>query len=156
MTYTTLEAGLRRLVIGLADQDIKVGQGFSYDGGVLVADDVAEIGFASIVCLAQNVSTQLGMGGLGYRLEIGAANPVFPLHAVPEGDAPLFMAAAPFVTDVFMNDVRECRHDLALLFERAARVLDPAFALASHTTYATGPVLAHASVSDLQHPGLGR
>ena len=156
MTHTDLETQLRRLMVGLADQDIKVGQGFRYDGGALMADDVAEIGYASILCLAQHLAERLGMESFGYEFTVGDANPVFPLHVKASGQAKAFLCVAPFVQDVFFNEVRECRHDLALVFERAMRTLDPAFELATHTTYDVAAAMNRTTAFDLHQPGLGR
>lgn len=152
------DAQMRRLVIGLADQDIKDGQGFGYDGGVLHAEEVADLALPSILCLAQDLSQRLGVGDLGYRFELATANPVFPLHALHERQGVGFSAAAPFVTEVFEHEVRECRHDLARLFEMAAQRVQPDYTLAANTTYSTPSAsnAAPAEPSSTSTPTLGR
>lgn len=133
--HEIFEAQIRRLILGLADQEIKKGHGFLYDGGPLYADDVAEIATPSILCIAHDLSQRLGLKGFGYRFSIAEPNPVFPIHAVPVGESPKFFEVAPFVTEVFEGEVRDCRMDMALLFEAAAKLVHPEFNLVTHTNY---------------------
>ncbi len=144
METEALDSSLRRLVCGMADQDIKAGKPFFYDGGRLLAEDVATLGLPSIICLADRLSVQLGLGSLGYRFALGECAGGFPLLAQHDGASPArpFATVAPVLYDVFVSDVRECRDDLARLFERAARVVDPDFRLAADT--ALSPTLAPA------------
>jgi len=146
MLKEDFESQLRRLVTGLADQEIKAGREFAYDGGVMYADDVAEVALPSILCIAQDLSRRLGIGDFGYRFEMGEPNPVFPLHAIPEHPAPRFFEVAPFITEVFDGEVMDCRHDLALLFEAAARLLHPEFNLGTHTGYTAATVAINEEV----------
>lgn len=139
MAKEQLEDQLRRLVLGLADQAIRRGDKFFYDGGALHADDVADIGLPSILCIAQDVSSRAGMGGFGYQFKMDQPNPVFPLHASLAGNAPRFFEVAPFVSEVFHGEVMDCRQDLAVLFETAAQLLRPGFSLAANTNH-TVPV----------------
>lgn len=142
METDTLDVALRRLVCGPADQDIKEDKPFFYDGGRLLAEDVATLGMPSILCLADRMSVQLGLGSLGYRFALGEDTGGFPLKAARDGSLASrpFATVAPFLYDVFVSDVRECRLDMARLFERAARVMDPEFRLAADTAYS--PALA--------------
>lgn len=119
-----LKSCLHRFITGLADQEIKNGRNFFYDGGLLYADDVAEIGLISIMCIAQNLSERLHIGGFGYRFEISTLpNPVFPIHAIPVGQSARFFKVAPFVSRVFDCEVLSCRNDFARVFEIAAKSL---------------------------------
>lgn len=154
MANDDFESQLRRLVTGLADQEIKAGREFFYDGGVMHADDVANVAVPSILCIAQDLSQRLGIGDFGFRFEMGEPNPVFPLHAIPSGAAPRFFAVAPFVTEVFDGEVMDCRQDLALLFEAAARLLRPDYSLGTHTNYTATSVAVRAD--DTPSPSLGR
>ena len=139
MAKEQLEDQLRRLVLGLADQAIRRGEKFFYDGGELHADDVADIGLPSILCIAQDVSSRAGLGGFGYQFKMDQPNPVFPLHAVQVGERARFFDVAPFVSEVFHGEVMDCRQDLAVLFEAAAQLLLPGFSLVANTNH-TVPV----------------
>ncbi len=154
MATVDFESRLRRLVTGLADQEIKAGRAFYYDGGVMYADDVANVALPSILCIAQDLSQRLGVGGFGYHFKMGAPNPVFPLHAIPERPAPRFFGVAPFITEVFDGEVMDCRHDLALLFQAAAQLLRPEFRLDTHTNYTVAT--AAISAEDDSAPSIGR
>lgn len=154
MAHDDFEAKLRRLVTGLADQEIKAGRGFAYDGGVMHADDVAEVALPSILCIAQDLAQRLGVGDFGYRFEMGDPNPVFPLRAIPERPAPRFFEVAPFIAEVFDGEVMDCRQDLAVLFEAAAKLLHPEFSLGAHTNYTAATVAV--STEDIPAPSLGR
>jgi len=137
METDVLDNALCRLICGLADQDIRDDKSFFYDGGRLLADDVTTLGMPSILCLADRLSASLGMGSLGYRFALGEAVGGFPLRAERDRSGTLrpFSAVAPLLYDVYVNDVRECRTDLAQLFERAARVIDPQFRLSTDAVY---------------------
>lgn len=144
MAQDGFESQMRRLVTGLADQEIKAGREFVYDGGALHADDVAEIGMPSILCIAQDLSKRLGTGDFGYRFQMGEVNPVFPLHAIRERPTARFFEVAPFVTEVFEGEVLDCRHDLARLFEVAAKLVRPEFNLESNTNHRAATIAANA------------
>lgn len=137
MTRGDINEQLHRLVTGLADQEIKAGLTFCYDGGELHAEEVSHIALPSILCIAQDMSARLGMGDFGLRFELTETpEPVFPLHAVNGGTpSATFMTLAPLVTEVFDREVRECRHDLARLFEMAAQRVDNSYLLSTRTTY---------------------
>lgn len=139
MAHEQLEDQLRRLVLGLTDQAIVRGEKFHYDGGVLHADDVAEIALPSILCIAQDVAVRTGLGDFGYQFKMDQPNPVFPLHAVCVREGARFFDVAPFVSEVFHGEVLDCRQDLAILFETAAQLVRPDFNLAANTNY-TVPV----------------
>lgn len=131
------ESQVKRLVTGLADQAGLAGYSFFYDGGKLHPDDIAEMATPSILCLAQELSTRLGMKGFGYNFGFGAANPVFPIHGLADnGRSPAFFEVAPFVAEVFEGEVLDCRDDLARLFEAAALVIQPGFSLEANTNHA--------------------
>jgi hypothetical protein len=136
-----LEDQLRVLVIGLADQEIKAGRNFKFDGGDLHADEVAELITPSMLCIAQRLSERLGTGDFGFQFELGDANPVFPLHAKRVSANVRFFQVAPFVTEVFERNVLACRADLSQVFELAAQTLHPEFSLSEHTNH-TAPVNA--------------
>lgn len=117
-----LSAKLSALMTGLADQKIKNGEEFLYGGGRLFASDVAEIALPCALVLADSLSRHLGMGGSGYEFELGAPNPVFPVHAVavePRG----FMEVAPFLAEVFESAVFHFRHDLTQVYALAANYM---------------------------------
>lgn len=154
MANEDLESQLRRLVTGLADQEIKAGRSFAYDGGVMHADDVAEVALPSILCIAQDLSRRLGVGDFGYRFEMREPNPVFPLHAIPGRPSPRFFEVAPFITEVFDGEVMDCCQDLALLFEAAAKLLHPEFNLYTHTNYT--PTTVAVSTEGAPAHSLGR
>jgi hypothetical protein len=123
------------LITGLADQKIKEGEKFNYDGSNFHAEDVAICLLPSILVLAQGLSERLGIGSFGYRFALThEPNPVFPLMAeLQEGASPVFLRLAPFVQEVFNTQVMDCRHDLLQLFEAAARLLEPTFTVRTHT-----------------------
>jgi hypothetical protein len=124
MVDNPLEDQLRRLLTGLADQAIVRGEQFFYDGGELYADDVADIGLVAVLCIAQALSERTGLGGFGYEFELAApANPIFPLHASPQGELPDFFRVAPFVAAVFYGEVLAARQDLTLLYRAAVQAL---------------------------------
>lgn len=129
---------LKRLFIGLADQEIRQGKDFLYDGGRLHADEVADLMLPSVVCIAQELSNRLGLGGFGYRFALGAnTSHGFPLSMdwMPDDTAAKrFFEIAPFVVEVFEGEVIDCRLDLARLFESAVRLLQPDFSLDRDTT----------------------
>lgn len=115
-----IDAQLTALMTGLADQKIKDGVGFFYGGGRLYAADVAEIALPCTLVLADALSRRLGMGGSGYEFEIGAPNPVFPVHAV-KVQPRQFFEVAPFVTEIFEAAILDVRHDLSRVYAFAAR-----------------------------------
>ncbi len=124
MDENQLDDQLRRLLTGLADQAIVRGEQFIYDGGELYADDVADIGLVSVLCLAQALSESVGLGGFGYEFRLAApANPVFPIHASPPEVLPEFFRVAPFVAAVFHAEVLEARQDFTLLYHAAVQRL---------------------------------
>lgn len=134
--YSRLEEQLKRLLHGLADQSNQQGVSFYYDGGILYPDDVAEILLPSALCIAQHLKANVGMGDIGYQFSIGFPNPVFTLHADPnDRDPPAFYEVAPFIVDVFEHEVKTCKLDVALVFETAARLLDPEYSLGTHNNY---------------------
>lgn len=134
MSDSAFEQQLKRLVIGLADQQIKKGQEFYYDGGRLFADEVADVTLPSLLCLAQHMSERVGLGSFGYQFELGEVNPVFPLRVQRVGTASFFQVA-PFVLEIFDSDLLECRSDLAMFFERAAKLVTPEFDLRINTNH---------------------
>lgn len=137
MTRGDVQTQLRRLVTGLADQDIRAGSMFCYDGGELHAEDVSDMALPSILCIAQDLSVRLGMGDFGYAFELTeSGEPVFPLRMVQIRPGATFMTVAPLLVEVFEREVRECRNDLAHLFEIAAQRIDPTYTLHARTTYA--------------------
>ncbi|ANN80868.1 hypothetical protein BAU07_26465 (plasmid) [Bordetella flabilis] len=111
-------AQLTALMTGLADQKIKAGANFIYDGGRLFASDVAEIALPCALVMADSLSRRLGMGGCGYEFELGAPNPVFPVHAIPVKPR-AFSEVAPYVTDVFEGVIFHLRHDLVRVYALA-------------------------------------
>lgn len=115
-----LDGQLIALITGLADQKIKDGAEFFYDGGALHAIDVAEIALPCTLVLADALSRRLGVGGSGHAFEIGAPNPVFPVCAT-QVQPRQFLEVAPFVTEIFENVVVEVRHDLSRVYAFAAR-----------------------------------
>ena len=131
MASDELSLQLRRLVTGLADQEMLAGHAFVYDGGNLYADEIADLMLPSIVCLAQDLSLRLEMGSFGYRFELrGAVEDGLPLAMAREAGHPkLFLEVAPFVSEVFGGDVMRCCSDLARLFERAAQLVNPHYRL---------------------------
>jgi hypothetical protein len=141
MQPDALTRQLKRLVIGMADQEILAGRDFFYDGGRLHADEVADLMLPSVVCIAQDLSDRLELGSFGYRFKLGASDSAaFPLtmEFVADGsvDAKRFFEVAPFVVEVFEGEVVDCRLDLARLFESAARLVREDFSLDRHTNYA--------------------
>lgn len=155
MAQVQLEEQLRRLVLGLTDQAIVRGDEFRYDGGLLHADDVADIALPSILCLAQDLSVRYGVGSFGYEFKMDEPNPVFPLHAVSVDGDVNFSKVAPFISEVFHGEVMDCRQDLAVLFETAAQLVRPGFNLSANTNYSVpigsdGPAEPDSSASPEQ------
>jgi len=156
MTENHLENQLRRLLTGLADQAIVRGERFYYDGGALHADDVAEIGLTSVLCLAQDVSERTGLGNFGYEFQLGGEpNPVFPLHAKVIREHPDFFRVAPFVSEVFYGEVLDCKPDLALLFAAAARQLQAGYDLKRQTGYTVTEPATAPQMTVPSSPGQG-
>ena len=141
MEHDVLINSLKRLLIGMSDQAIRAGNPFTYDGGVLHADEVADLTLPSVVCIAQELSDRLGLDGFGYRFALVGSNAAgFPLtmERVIEDAAAgrkRFFEIAPFVVEVFEGEVMDCRHDLAKLFESAARIVRADFSLTRDTNY---------------------
>lgn len=131
-----LELQLRRLIIGLTDQEIRNGHEFLYDNGMLYADDVAEIAFSSILCLSQALAKQTGMADFSYIFTLEEpANPVFPLQITGPTLKVNFFQIAPFIVEIFDKEVMSFRQDLTLLFEQAAKIIEPSFSLATHINH---------------------
>lgn len=136
MEHEHLTSQLKRLLTGLADQAVKQGHDFLYDGARLYADEVADLMLPSVMCIAQDVAERVGLGSLGYRFMLGPKQAVgFPLLMEPVGEAKRFFEVAPFLTEVFDGEVMDSRLDLARLFESAARLLKPEFDLERDTNY---------------------
>lgn len=133
--HDDLEAQVRRLLTGAADQQKLIGAEFLYDGRQLHADDVADLCLMSVLCIAQDTSERLGQGGFGYQFKLGKPSPVFPLEGEAIGVPGRFSQVGPFVLDVFDGEVMECRQDLAYLFQSAAQLLRPDFSLKTNTNY---------------------
>lgn len=130
MSHDDLAAQLQRLLTGLADQETRAGARFLYDGATLYPDEVADLLLPSVLCLAQDQSRRLGIGAWGYTFALGAPEAVgFPLLVRAPAAGPLFLQVAPFATQVFLEQLMACRDDVALLFERAARLVRPDFSL---------------------------
>lgn len=115
-----LDGQLIALMTGLADQKIKDGAEFYYDGGALYATDVAEISLPCTLVLADALSRRLGMGGSGHEFEIGSPNPVFPVRATLVQPRQ-FLEVAPFVTEIFESVIVDVRHDLSRIYAFAVR-----------------------------------
>lgn len=127
---TQIDDQIRILITGLADQAIANGQGFKYDGGRLLAEDVAAFAAPSVLCLAQDLSERLGLGGFGMSFALEREpNPIFPLRVDYPSEGIEFYRVAPFVAEVFDGEVLDCRQDLTRLFVSAAKILDPKFDL---------------------------
>ncbi len=134
-----LTVALRRLLLGAADQAIRAGEAFVYDGGRLHADELADLMLPSVLCHAQELSIRVGLGSLGYRFSLGrATSQSLPLQFERDtGVAPKrFCEAGPVVLEVFEGEVMDCRADLVRLFESAARLVQPDFRLARDSNYA--------------------
>jgi hypothetical protein len=129
---------LKRLFIGMTDQEIRSGNEFLYDGGSLHADEVCDLLLPSVLCIAQDLSDRLGLGSFGYEFTLGPSEPTgFPLTMACGPSGKLFLEIAPFVAEVFKGEVMDCRTDPARLFECAAKLIDPAFSLDRDTNYST-------------------
>lgn len=127
---------LNRLFIGMADQEIRSGKEFFYDGGKLHADEVSDLLLPSVLCIAQELSDRLGLGTFGYQFALGEKKPIgFPLTMAFTPNGKRFLEIAPFVAEVFQGEVMDCRNDPARVFECAAKTLDPSFSLDGDTNY---------------------
>jgi len=121
---------LKRLLIGLVDQEIIKGKEFVYDSGKLYADEVADLMLPSVLCLASDVAVRLGLGSLGYQFSLAqSAADGLPLVMQRADGAVAFSKVAPFVVEIFDGEMMDCRLDLARLFETAARLVNPEFVL---------------------------
>lgn len=127
---------LKRLLIGLTDQEILKGNQFFYDGGALYADEVGSLMLPSVLCIAQDVASRVGMGSLGFGFELtaGGSSGDLPLAMRQQGEV-AFVKVAAFVVEVFDNEMMECRNDMARLFETAAKLIDPSYDLASRSNH---------------------
>ncbi len=115
---------LRKLIFGLSDQENKVGHRFYYDGGELYPEDMANIVTPSVLCIAQCLSKQLGLGNLGFQFKIGQPNPIFPVEISEDSTSTSsFALVAPLATEVFLNDVVLYRADLTQLYFKAASII---------------------------------
>jgi hypothetical protein len=134
--HDPLSLELRRLLTGLVDQEIKRGESFMYDGSKLFADEVATLLLPSVVCLAQDVASRVGLGDFGYKFSLEAVKPGLPLKGVRDADAAaMFMEVAPFIAEVFEGEVMDSRHDIVRVFEAAVRTFRPDFSLEQNTNY---------------------
>lgn len=136
MAHDELTRPLLRLLIGMADQEIRAGKEFRYDGGRLHADEVGALMLPSVLCIAQDLSDRLGLGSFGYQFalrENGQGG--FPLAMEFVSGDKRFFEVSPFVAEVFEGEVLDCCSDLARLFESAARLIDPEFALDRDSNY---------------------
>ena len=136
MTHNVLSRQLKRLLIGMADQKILSGHEFLYDGGKLDSNEVGDLAFPSVLCIAQDLSERLGLESFGYRFSLNAEESVgFPLTMTCISNDKYFFEIAPFVVEVFYGEVMDCSADLAKLFESAARLIDHNFSLVLNTNY---------------------
>lgn len=123
------EDQVHRLLFGLADQAIQRGVEFTFDGSKIYADEVANLGKNSIVCLANALADRLGVGALGVECSLSqeaAPFNIFPL--VADFRDVQFVAIAPFVAEVFERGVLvspTSSLDMIEVFESAARIVDP-------------------------------
>lgn len=126
---------LKRLLIGMADQEIRSGKVFRYDGGKLHADEVADLMLPSVLCIAQELSDRLGLGAFGYQFILGTQDSTgFPLRMECVVPGKRFLEMAPFVAEVFSGEVLDCCGDMARLFESAAKLIEPEFSLERNAT----------------------
>ena len=131
-----VKGNLKRLLTGLVDQEIKGGKEFQYDGSKMHADEVADLMLPSVLCIAQDVSIRLGLGGFGFTFSIGETpGGTFPMILEDSGECKRFFEIAPLLTEVFDGEVMDCRLDLARLFESAAKLINKDFSLDEHSNY---------------------
>jgi hypothetical protein len=135
MNETTVK--LKVLLLGLTDQEIRdKGTEFFYDGSRLYPDEVADLMLPSVVCIAQDLASRLGLNHFGYNFSLrNAGDSKLPLEMESSDTTAMFFEIAPFVVEVFDSDVLSCHKDLARLFERASRVVQPDFSLDSDSNY---------------------
>jgi hypothetical protein len=143
MENDLIDHKLRRLVLGLADQSIRKGTAFMYQHRRLLATEISDIMLPSIVCIAQDLSDRLGMNTWGYEFHLGGRlveqdgrRDFFQLHWLRDESHPIeFFQIAPFITEVFEGEFMDCRNDVAVCFEHAAKLIDPTFSLAKNTDH---------------------
>ena len=130
---------LSTLISGLAEAEFGRGEQFVYDGARLYPEDVADMLLPSILCLAQGVARYVDMGDFGYDFDIEPESQgAFPLQASPKDRIAPFHLIAPFVVEAFDSYVIECRADVAKVFEAAAQLIYPDFALERNTRVGRG------------------
>jgi len=154
MINNHLESQLEHLITGLAYLSTKNGQNFFYDGGLIYADEIGEIILPSILCIAQDLSTCLGMRDFGYRFELGQQNPLFPLHAIPQRPVALFFETAPFITEVFESKVLNYRQNIECIFEEATKLIYPEFRILDSIEHISPDLSINVSNSTSITPGI--
>jgi hypothetical protein len=137
MADEDLTEQLMRLLTGLAEEEVRAGKEFSYDGATLHSDEVSDLLLPSVLCIAQDLSDRVGLNRWGYHFDIVAGTGIgFPLAMKCEHSQRCFLEVAPFVVEVFDSELMDCHADLARLFEAAARLIRPQFSLSRDTNYA--------------------
>jgi hypothetical protein len=133
----SVELELKRLLTGLADQAILSQQDIVYEGSALHADEVCDLLFPSVMCMAQALSERLGTRSFGLTFEIVPSAVGFPLtmRAVDAFEQRTFSEIAPYVLEVFDGEVMECRGDIAHVYEAAARIVQPEFKLERENSF---------------------
>lgn len=125
-------AASHHLVEGLTAKAHQQGFIFYYDGQALLAEDVANIATDAMLIIADGLSRSLGLGdfGMGFQI-LEVPNPVFPLAVVSppaaenvtDNSAVPFSHIAPFLVEVFDQEVLACANDLSKLYVLALQLL---------------------------------
>ena len=96
----------------------------------LLAEDVANIATDAMLIMADGLSRSLGLGDFGMAFEVTEVpNPVFPLasragNALSEARrAASFSHIAPFMVEVFDQEVLACANDLSKLYVLSLQLL---------------------------------
>ncbi len=137
MEREPLEVQLKRLLTGLADQAILSQQDIVYEGSALHADEVCDLLFPSVMCMAQALSQRLGTRPFGLSFEIAPSASGFPLAMRSTGafEERTFSDIAPYVVEIFDGEVMLCRGDIAHVYEAAARIVQPDFKLEREVSF---------------------
>lgn len=105
------------------------------EGDELYADEVADIGFDSIVLLAESLGLEAGFDGVGANFRIlpqDEITSIFPLKAAINEER-LFHTIAPFVLDVFEEQVMLAQN-LTQVYIQAIQKIRPDYSVKSVNT----------------------
>ena len=115
---------VERLLQGLTESAVEQGCRFQYESAALAPEEVSDFLVPSVLCLAQKMSENIGLGSLGYTFDlVETIDDGLPLK-VHVGSSPgSFAMVAAFVTQVFDSVVMPSRANIAEVYQMAREVV---------------------------------